>query len=231
MRAENPSRMTPEDARRRMIPNLFGRAPQPAVEVAVAEEHQPLLGDLSDNLEDVRAAFDRGGKATLDALSTGWRTFYEFVYRGPVVDLGVGIVIGSTFSSIITSFIDDILTPPVSLLVGGSSLRQWFIVLRPGKSGNWSYLTLEDAKADAAITENVGRFLNYILNFLIVAMVMLFIVRGLSGLKRKLDPTAETSMSCPACTNSVSSLALKCPHCCTWLLMQSGIFVIDHGKH
>ncbi|TPX42477.1 hypothetical protein SeLEV6574_g05581 [Synchytrium endobioticum] len=235
MRPPSAGVLKTEEAKRQNLTSSFAaeNSGSDAAQFTVSTETEAneLSRLLPDNLAEARVLIHQSSKEALATMSYFWRSFYDFVYRGPVVDLGVGIVIGSTFATIVSSLVEDILTPPFSLLFSGSTFTEWFFVLRPGNSGAWIYTTLDDAKADGAITENVGRFLNSLLTFVFVAIAMMLVVRSLQALRKRLDPGAEFTIPCPACTNSVSSLACKCPSCCTWLIKDTARFVIDHTRH
>ncbi|CAB4406831.1 unnamed protein product [Rhizophagus irregularis] len=96
-----------------------------------------------------------------------WKHFKKFTEKrgGNVVDLGIGIIIGSAFTAIVQSFVKDILTPPLGLVLHGTNLENYFIVIRPGRNESAVYATPEEAQADGAVTENVGSFLNTVINF------------------------------------------------------------------
>ncbi|TPX52401.1 hypothetical protein SeMB42_g01459 [Synchytrium endobioticum] len=228
MRPPSAGVLKTEEAKRQNLTSSFAaeNSGSDAAQFTVSTETEAneLSRLLPDNLAEARVLIHQSSKEALATMSYFWRSFYDFVYRGPVVDLGVGIVIGSTFATIVSSLVEDILTPPFSLLFSGSTFTEWFFVLRPGNSGAWIYTTLDDAKADGAITENVGRFLNSLLTFVFVAIAMMLVVRSLQALRKRLDPGAEFTIPCPACTNSVSSLACKCPSCCTWLIKDTARF-------
>ncbi|CAG8750420.1 7564_t:CDS:2, partial [Acaulospora morrowiae] len=106
-----------------------------------------------------------------------WKDFKDFLNNrgGNVVDLGIGIIIGSAFSMMVNSFVSDILTPPLGLISYGTSLQNYFIVIRPGKTPNATYSTPEQARDDGAVTENVGIFINTIINFVFVVFTLFWI--------------------------------------------------------
>jgi len=132
------------------------------------------------------------------------REFKAFVIRGNVVDLAVAVVLGVAFGAIVTSFVNDLLMPPIGLLLGRVSFNDLFISL----SGR-SYPTLAAAKAAGAPTLNYGVFLNTIVNFVIVAFVVFLIVRQVNRLKGPPAPARE----CPYCATAIPMTARRCPHC------------------
>lgn len=136
------------------------------------------------------------------------KDFKEFVARGNVMDLAVAVILGGAFGKIVTSFVDDVLMPPIGLALGGVDFRNLFINL----SGT-SYATLAEAKAAGAATLNYGIFLNTVIDFLIVAFVIFLIVRQLARFKKPEPAAAPTTRQCPYCDTAISLKASRCPHC------------------
>ena len=139
-----------------------------------------------------------------------WKEFKEFILRGSVLDLAIGIIIGAAFGKIVTSFVNDILMPPVGLLLGKVDFANLFINL----SGQ-PYATLADAKAAGAATINYGLFTNAVLDFIIVAFVIFLIVRQVNRMRRKpaAVPAEPTTKECPYCFSTIPLKALRCPNC------------------
>src|SRR5918992_572103 len=136
-----------------------------------------------------------------------YREFKEFVTRGNVVDLAVGVVIGAAFGKIVTSFVEDVLMPPIGLLLGGVDFSNLFINLSGG-----DYPSVAAAKAAGAATLNYGIFFNNILNFLIIALAIFLLIRQINRLQRPAAAT-PTTKECPHCLLTVPLKATKCPHC------------------
>ena len=132
------------------------------------------------------------------------KEFKDFALKGNVVDLAVAVVIGAAFGKIITSFVDNILMPPLGILVGKHDLSDYFITLSPGH-----YDTLAQAKAAGAATLNYGLFINAILFFLIVAFAVFLAVRQMNAMVRKAPNTKE----CPQCRSAVPIDATRCKFC------------------
>jgi large conductance mechanosensitive channel len=136
------------------------------------------------------------------------KEFKEFAIRGNVVDLAVGLIIGAAFGKIVTSFVTDILMPPIGLLLGRVNFTNLFLTL----SGP-AQPTLEAAKAAGAVTLNYGVFLNTIIDFIIVAFAVFLLVRQINRLKRQPAPEAPTTKDCPHCATAIPLQAKRCPNC------------------
>ena len=115
--------------------------------------------------------------SSVHAVTSFWDSFKAFIARGSAVDLGVGMMLGTVFTALINSFMTDILTPPIGLLVG-SALDETFLVLRQGQSANATYHTVKEALADGAVTVNFGRFMNQFLTFLLVSLILYWTIKG-----------------------------------------------------
>jgi large conductance mechanosensitive channel len=139
-----------------------------------------------------------------------WKEFKEFAMRGNVVDMAVGILIGAAFGRIVTSLVNDLLLPPLGLVLGKVDFSNLFVNL----SGT-HYPTLAQAKAAGAPTLNYGVFLNNIINFLIVAFAIFLLVRGINRLRRQQEAPAPepTTKRCPYCDSMISIHAIRCPQC------------------
>jgi large conductance mechanosensitive channel len=136
------------------------------------------------------------------------KEFKEFATRGNVLDMAVGIIIGAAFGKIITSFVSDILMPPVGLLLGKVDFSNLFVNIS-GKS----YDTLAAAKAAGAATINYGLFLNAVIDFLIVAFFIFLLVRQVNRLKGPPPAAAPATKDCPYCSLAIPIKATRCPHC------------------
>src|SRR5262245_50115026 len=142
------------------------------------------------------------------------KEFKEFAMRGNVIDMAVGIILGAAFGKIVTSFVEDVLMPPIGLVLGGVDFSNYFVVLR-----GQAFPTLAAAKAAGAATINYGMFINTIFSFLIVAFAMFLMIRKVNRLKRKeeLAPPAPTQRECPQCLSSIPLKAKRCAHCTSQL--------------
>lgn len=139
--------------------------------------------------------------------------FREFIKRGNVIDMAVGIIIGTAFGAIVQSLVIDIIMPPLGLLIGKVDFTDFFIVLKQGDPIG-PYLSIEQASASGAVTINYGRFINTILRFLILAFAVFIVVRNVNRLKRREEVTvAPSTKECPYCCSTIPVNAVKCPHC------------------
>ena len=146
--------------------------------------------------------FRRGGNPML-------KEFKEFALRGNVLDMAIGIILGVAFGRIITSLVEDIIMPPVGLLLGKVEFSSLFLSLT-----GQHFDTLAAAKAAGAPTINYGMFVNHVLNFLIVAFAIFLLVRQVNRFKRQQEaPAAPTTRECPYCLSTIPIKATRCGHC------------------
>lgn len=144
------------------------------------------------------------------------KDFKEFMMRGNVVDMAVGIVIGASFGGIVKSLVDDVLMPPIGLLLGRVDFSNLYLTLREGAVPG-PYAALAEAKKAGAVTLNLGLFANTVINFVIVGLAIFLVVRSVNRLrdmnKAKEPEAAPTMRDCPYCASSISIKAVRCPHC------------------
>ena len=134
--------------------------------------------------------------------------FKAFVMRGNVVDLAVGVVIGGAFGAIVTSMVNDVIMPPIGMLLGKVDFKELFLSLN-----GQTYPTMAAAKAAAAPVIAYGQFLNTVTNFLIVAAVIFLVVRALSKLQKPVEAAAPTTKDCAFCCSAIPLKATRCPNC------------------
>lgn len=137
-----------------------------------------------------------------------FKEFREFVNRGNMMDLAIGIIIGAAFGKIITSFVSDILMPPIGLLLGKVDFGNLYISLSGGH-----YDTLKAAKEAGAVTINYGVFLGTVIDILIVGFVIFLVIRQINRMKRKPEEPAPSTHECAFCLSSIPIKATRCPHC------------------
>jgi len=143
------------------------------------------------------------------------KEFKDFAMKGNVVDMAVGIVIGGAFGTIIKSMVDDVLMPPIGLLLGGVDFSNIFVLLKDGAKAAAPYAGLADAKAAGAVTINFGLFFNAVISFLIVAFAIFLLIRGMNAMRRQQEgpPAAPTTKECPFCFSAIAIKASRCPQC------------------
>ena len=138
------------------------------------------------------------------------KEFKAFALRGNMLDMAIGIIMGAAFGRIVTSLVQDIITPPIGLLLGKMDFYSLYINL----SGT-AYPSLDAAKQAGAATINYGLFLNAVVDFVIVAMALFLLVRQINRLRRQADAEAPktTTKDCPFCCTAIPLQASRCPHC------------------
>ena len=144
-----------------------------------------------------------------------FKEFKEFAVKGNVVDMAVGIIIGAAFGTIVKSLVDDVIMPPIGLILGNVDFSNLFVVLKAGKTAG-PFLSLADAKAAGAVTLNYGAFINTVISFLIVAFSVFILIKQINMFKREEAPApaaAPTTKECPYCVSSISISATRCPFC------------------
>lgn len=143
-----------------------------------------------------------------------FKEFREFAMRGNVVDMAVGIIIGGAFGTIVMSLVTDIIMPPIGLLLGGVDFTDLFLTLKEGASPG-PYATLAIAQEAGAVTVAYGVFLNSVISFLIIALSVFFLVKGVNAMKRREEepPVEPTTKDCPYCFSTVPLKAIRCPFC------------------
>ena len=137
------------------------------------------------------------------------KEFKEFALKGNMIDLAVGVIIGGAFNSLVTSLVDNIIMPIISIFTGKIDFSNLFLAL----DGN-EYATLAQAQSAGAATINYGAFITGLLNFLIMAFVVFLIVKAMNKLRTRNEvPAAPTTKICPHCKSEVHIEADRCPHC------------------
>lgn len=146
-----------------------------------------------------------------------FKDFKAFIMRGNVVDLAVGVIIGSAFGAIVKSLVDDVIMPPIGLATGGIDFGNKFIVLKEGAKAAAPYASLADAKAAGAVTMNYGLFVNQTVTFLIIAACIFVIVRMLARLQGPAPVAAPATKGCSFCATQIPIAATRCPNCTSQL--------------
>ena len=158
-----------------------------------------------------------------------FQEFQEFITRGNALDLAIGIIIGSAFSAVVNSIVDNLLMPPFGLILGNVDFQDLFIVLRQGDQTLPPNATLEMAKELGAVTFNYGQFITDLISFLLLGLGVFLIVRGINKLNAKMSYIKEkvrdeeiaseeaTEKDCPFCLKLIPIKAIRCPYCTSQL--------------
>ena len=137
------------------------------------------------------------------------KEFKNFILRGNVMDLAIAVIIGGAFGKIVTSLVNDVLMPPIGLLLGKVDFSNLYLNMSATK-----YASLAEAQAAGAPTLNYGLFLNNVVNFLIVALVIFLLIRAMNKLPKKAEaPVEVNTKECPYCMTTISKKATRCPNC------------------
>lgn len=137
-----------------------------------------------------------------------FKEFKTFIMRGSVVDLAIGIIIGGAFGAIITSLVEDVIMPPIGMLLGKVNFSELFVAL----DGN-TYESLAKAKELGAPTINYGLFINTLINFLIIGFVIFLVVKAINKMQKPAPEAAPTTKTCIFCATEIPLAAKRCPHC------------------
>jgi large conductance mechanosensitive channel len=142
------------------------------------------------------------------------KDFKAFAMRGNVVDMAVGIIIGGAFGTIVKSLVDDVIMPPIGMLLGRVDFSNLFLTIKEGAQAG-PYASVAAAKAAGAVTLNYGLFVNSVVSFLIVAFSVFLVIRAMARLQRP-EPApvaAPTTKDCPYCHTTIPIKAVRCPNC------------------
>ena len=138
-----------------------------------------------------------------------WKEFKEFATRGNVLDMAVGVIIGDAFGKIVTSLVNDMIMPPIGLLISKVDFAQVCFDLQHQR-----FTTLATAKAEEATTINIGAFLNNVIDFIIVAFAIFLVIRSINRLNKPAPaPPAPATKDCPYCCSAIAAKATSCPSC------------------
>jgi large conductance mechanosensitive channel len=142
------------------------------------------------------------------------KEFKEFAIKGNVIDMAVGIIIGAAFGTIVNSLVQDVIMPPIGLLLGNVDFTNIFVVLKEGKVAG-PYASVAAAKSAGAVTINFGVFVNTLISFIIVAFAVFLLVRTINKLRRQEEapPPVPTTKECAYCFSKIPVKATRCPNC------------------
>ena len=148
-----------------------------------------------------------------------FKEFKEFAMKGSVLDMAIGIIIGAAFSPIVKALVDNIIMPPIGMLLGNVDFTNLFYVLQPGDPAG-PYMTLAEAGESGAVVIGYGVFINAVITFLIVALAVFMMVRSINRMRQEEEeeaPAAPTTKDCPRCFSTIHIEATRCPNCTTEL--------------
>ncbi|KAI8826800.1 large-conductance mechanosensitive channel [Fimicolochytrium jonesii] len=202
-------------------PSTAKAKPMPIGSRRVAPSPPDSNGSLTEHLVNVSHVLKEETLKSGHAVHSVYLDFHKFLNRGNVVDMAVGIVMGTAFTAIVTSLVNDIFLPIVSLASPSSQLSNLYILVRcPQKNGvttpcnRSTYNTPADAKAAGAITWNWGSFIQNIVNFLLISLIVFFIVKAYAKAFRSDEPVkAPSTKPCAMCTKDIPLKAKRCPEC------------------
>ena len=142
------------------------------------------------------------------------KEFKEFAMRGNVMDMAVGVIIGGAFGKIVTSLVNDICMPLLGLLTGGMNVSNMFLLLGKAPEGE-TIKSIEEAAEKGIATFNYGNFIQSVIDFLLVALCIFIVIKGINKLKKKPveKPADPTTKKCPFCLSEIDIKATRCPHC------------------
>ena len=139
------------------------------------------------------------------------KEFREFAVKGNAIDLAVGVVIGAAFGKIVTSLVDDLIMPPIGMVLGKIDFSNLFLMLNPGNTPG-PYASLAEAKKAGAVTLNYGSFINVLVSFLFIAFAIFLLVKAINRLRRQ-EEAAPATKTCPYCQTGIAPAATRCPAC------------------
>jgi large conductance mechanosensitive channel len=147
-----------------------------------------------------------------------FKEFREFILRGNVIDLAVGVIVGGMFNRVIQSLVNDILMPPIGLLLGRVDFANLFLLLKGGDPAG-PYATLADAQAAGAVAISYGVFINAVISLIITGFAVFLVVRGINRMRRQKEapPAEPTTKTCPHCQTTIPIGATRCPNCTSQL--------------
>lgn len=179
--------------------------------------YRPLAESNASTVVDGVVDIFEGG---VELVGSFWSDFQSFLAQSSAIELGIGVLVSTVFNTLLSSVLSDLLMPPVGALIG-ESLHNIFFVLKPGKTRDLAYATPEEARHDGAITVNLGPFLDNLLKFFLVSLILYWIIKTYTAFKRNFERRLREqrmrekglSEQCPYCLEMVREGATRCPHC------------------
>jgi len=140
------------------------------------------------------------------------KEFREFIMRGNVVDLAVGVIVGGAFGKIVSSLVSDVIMPPIGLLLNGMDFSNLFVSLT-----GQPFATLAEAQAAGAPTLNYGNFINAVIDFIVIGLVIFLLIRAINRMQKPAPAAQPATRDCPFCFSLISLKATRCPNCTSQL--------------
>lgn len=194
-------------------PNHDPRANEGSTLLEIRERIDDIGEQIQEGVEDLAERISDGKEVIADF----WVDFRSFVNQQSIIELAVGVIVGAAFGDLLNSLVEDILSPPLAFLNhDGSTLRNYFFVLKHGQTANMTYVTLAEAKADGATTENVGLFFERVLKFTTTAFALYWLIKAYTHFLRMLAPKRATPVpdvatkTVPYISSSVSGALVIC---------------------
>ena len=144
-----------------------------------------------------------------------WKEFKKFALKGNVMDMAIGVIIGGAFGSIVTSLVNDLIMPLLGLIFKTGDLNEKYILLKASEAYTEGMTASQATEAGASIL-GYGKFIGVIINFILIALVLFFVVKGINKLKelgKKEEEEAKPARKCPFCKSEIADDATRCPHC------------------
>ncbi|KAF8928865.1 large-conductance mechanosensitive channel [Dissophora ornata] len=173
-----------------------------------------ILHEIHDVEYSTRESLLHGGQVASSRAKTLCDHFKDFIDNGNVIGLAVGLILGASFTSLVNSLVEDIISPPLGIVLGQASLDDLFVVIKDGKNSSETYLTLEHAHADGAVCIAYGRFVQMNFNFIIVALALFLLIRLFQAFQQ--DEIIKSKVNCKYCRKKIRKTATRCEFCTSW---------------
>ncbi|KAG0369137.1 large-conductance mechanosensitive channel [Gamsiella multidivaricata] len=169
---------------------------------------------IHDVEDSARISLLHGGETISRKAKTFWGHFKDFIDNGNVIALAVGLILGASFTALVNSLVDDIISPPLGITLGQASLENLFVVIKDGKNASTHYMTLEQARDDGAVCIAYGRFIQMTFNFFTVALVLFILIRLFQSFQQ--EEIIKSKVKCKYCRQKINKNATRCQFCTSW---------------
>ncbi|KAG0256405.1 hypothetical protein BG011_004571 [Mortierella polycephala] len=173
-----------------------------------------IIYEIMNAEDNARTSLLQGSEAVSRKARTLWTNFQDFIDNGNVLGLAVGLILGASFTSLVNSLVDDIISPPLGVALGEASLDNLFVVIKDGANSTTTYLTLEQAQNDGAVCVAYGRFIQMTFNFFIVAFVLFFAIKVFQAFQQ--EEIIKSKVKCKYCRQKINKNATRCQFCTSW---------------